>query len=406
MDVVYNHFGPEGNFLSLYAPSFFTERHHTPWGAAINFDGGAEAKPVREFFIGNALRWIQEFHLDGLRLDAVHAIVDDSPRHFLTGLAERVRLSVPHRRVHLILENEENQPGLLTREPGHGPVSFTAQWNDDVHHVLHTAVTGEASGYYADYIDDTAKLARALSEGFAFQGEVMAFRGSPRGEPSWFLPPAAFVAFVQNHDQIGNRAQGERWDQLAGEAARRAAAALYLLLPQIPMLFMGEEWCAAQPFPFFCDFEGDLGHCVKSGRQQEFAHLAEFADPNQHHTIPDPLSVQTFRSAILCWEERDLDGHRQWHDWYRRILKVRHAEIAPRLLHIHHAGAYCIRGRQALSVQWQCSDGARLLLNVNLSNEPQSGFRQVEGRAIWREGERADSGTLAPWTVEWSVLDT
>jgi malto-oligosyltrehalose trehalohydrolase len=405
LDVVYNHFGPEGNFLSLYAPQFFTERHQTPWGAGINFDGaGSEA--VREFFIGNAIRWIREFHFDGLRLDAVHAIVDDSARHFLPELAERVRQSVPHRIVHLILENEDNQAKRLVREPGHGPVDFTAQWNDDVHHVLHVAATAETFGYYADYQGDTLKLARALSEGFAFQGEFMPFRGSARGEPSGHLPSVAFVAFVQNHDQIGNRARGERWDKLACDEARHAVAAVYLLLPQIPMLFMGEEWSAAQPFPFFCDFEGDLAHGVRTGRQAELSHLPEFSDPSQHHTIPDPLSVETFQSAVLRWEERGQDAHGRWLDWYQKILTARRREIVPRLLNLTGGkSTYLIRGPQAVSVQWLCAGGERLQLDANLSAAAQGCFDARPGRQIWLEGHRGEGGILAPWTVEWSILD-
>jgi maltooligosyltrehalose trehalohydrolase len=405
LDVVYNHFGPEGNFLSLYAPQFFTQRHQTPWGAGINFDGGADSEPVREFFIGNAIRWIREFRLDGLRLDAVHAIVDDSPRHFLTELANRVHRSVPQRTVHLILENEENEAKHLVRQSGHRPETFTAQWNDDVHHVLHVAATGESNGYYADYQGDTRKLARALSEGFAFQGELMEFRGSPRGEPSWFLPPAAFVSFVQNHDQIGNRAHGERWDKLACHEARRAVAATYLLLPQIPMLFMGEEWSAAQPFPFFCDFEGNLAHAVRQGRRQEFAHLPEFADPAQDQQIPDPLSEDTFRSAVLGWADRTEEAHAQWLSWYQDILSVRRAELVPRLRHMCGGDStYLIRGPHAVSVQWLCLAGERLQLNVNLSSIPQGGFGECTGRRIWQEGGRDDGDILQPWTVEWSVF--
>ncbi len=240
LDVVYNHFGPDGNYLSLYAPEFFTERHQTPWGAAINYDGASSA-PVRDFVIHNALYWVHEFHADGLRFDAVHAIIDDSPQHLLEALSTRVRESARGREVHLILENEDNEARQLARGTDGRAVAYTAQWNDDVHHVLHVATTGESTGYYGDYTNDDVKLARALAEGFAFQGEMMPFRGRPRGEPSAHLPPTAFVAFMQNHDQVGNRAFGERLTALADPRAVKAAAAVYLLLPQVPMLFMGEE---------------------------------------------------------------------------------------------------------------------------------------------------------------------
>ncbi|HEY2132647.1 MAG TPA: malto-oligosyltrehalose trehalohydrolase, partial [Acetobacteraceae bacterium] len=241
LDVVYNHFGPDGNYLSVYAPQFFTDRHQTPWGAAVNCDG-PHSKPVREFIIHNALYWIEEFHLDGLRLDAVHAIIDDGSPHLLHELAARVRELAGDRQVHLILENEENHANKLVREADGRPLLYSAQWNDDVHHVLHTAATGEDDGYYSAYLGDTQKLGRALAEGFAFQGEMMEYRGRARGEPSRALPPAAFVAFIQNHDQIGNRAFGDRLGAILSTRKLRAVAATYLLLPQVPMLFMGEEW--------------------------------------------------------------------------------------------------------------------------------------------------------------------
>jgi malto-oligosyltrehalose trehalohydrolase len=247
LDVVYNHFGPDGNYLPIYAPQFFTDRHETPWGAAVNFDGPNRG-PVRQFVINNAPYWIKEFHFDGLRLDAVHAVIDESAKHVLEELAERVRALTSERHVHLILEEEENQAHWLNRSFRGRAHLYTAQWNDDVHHGLHTAATGEQAGYYADYHGDTVKLARALAEGFAFQGELMVYRSKPRGTRSGHLPPTAFVTFIQNHDQIGNRAFGDRMTTMAPTEAARAIAAVYLLAPQIPMLFMGEEWTAAQPF--------------------------------------------------------------------------------------------------------------------------------------------------------------
>ena len=258
LDVVYNHLGPDGNFIPKYASQIFTDRHKTPWGDAVNYDGDG-SEYVREFVIQNALYWIEEFYLDGLRLDAVHAIKDDGPKHLLNELAERVREAVSSHPVHLILENEDNRVDLLRRGERGEAITYTAQWNDDMHHVLHTAATLETNGYYGDYEGDTEKLGRALAEGFAFQGEIMQARNSARGEPSAELPPGAFIAFMQNHDQIGNRAFGERINAIASQEAVHAIAAIYLLLPQTPMLFMGEEWGSSQPFPFFCDFEGELG---------------------------------------------------------------------------------------------------------------------------------------------------
>ena len=236
-------------------------------------------------------------------------------------MAARVRAQFRDRRVHLVLENDNNQASLLDR--------YTAQWNDDVHHALHAAATGERGGYYAEYHGDTVKLGRALAEGFAFQGETMVYRGKARGEPSAHLRPDAFVAFIQNHDQIGNRALGERLGALAEPAAVRAVAAVYLLLPQAPMLFMGEEWNAAEPFPFFCDFHGALAEAVRIGRRQEFARFPEFQDPERQKLIPDPQAEATFLSAKLDWEDLADPAHAAWLDWYRRILAVRRTAIVP-----------------------------------------------------------------------------
>ena len=337
LDVVYNHFGPDGNYLPVYAPQFFTERHHTPWGAAVNYDGpGSQA--VREFVINNALYWLEEYDLDGLRLDAVHAIIDDGPKHLLDELSERAR-ALKDRPVHLVLENEDNEPKRLARQDGK-PARYTAQWNDDLHHVLHVAATGESSGYYADYTQpggagDTGLLATALAEGFAYQGQMMPYRGSERGEPAGFLPPGAFVAFIQNHDQVGNRAFGDRLGQTAKPAAMRALAATYLLLPQTPMLFMGEEWGARQPFPFFCDFDGDLADAVREGRRSEFARFPEFQDPEQRERIPDPLAEATFASAKLDWSA--IDQAHLAH--YTALLAARREHIAPLLEQITHGGS-------------------------------------------------------------------
>src|SRR5437868_381 len=382
LDVVYNHFGPEGAYIHPVAPQTFTDRHKTPWGAAINFDG-PDSGPVREFVIHNALYWIAEFHLDGLRLDAVHAILDDSPKHLLEELAERVRVAAPGRHIHLILENEENQAWRLVRGENGEPRWYTAQWNDDVHHVLHVAVSGETKGYYADYKGHTGKLGRALAEGFAFQGELMPFRGRPRGVPSMDLPPTAFVAFIQNHDQVGNRAFGDRLTGFAPVAAVRAIAAVYLLLPQIPMLFMGEEWGAAQPFPFFCDFGPELADPVRQGRREEFARFPEFQDPAMRERIPDPMAEQTFVSAKLDWEDLEREPHSRWLDWYRRLLSVRHSEIVPRLAGILAGGRYEVVGNGAVLVRWPLGGCDTLTLAANLATAPASGFPAKPGRVLW-----------------------
>ena len=400
LDVVYNHFGPDGNYLGAIAPSFVTERHHTPWGAALNF-GGPGNRPVREFFIHNALYWIEEYHLDGLRLDAVHAILDDSEEHFLAELARRVREAITNRTVHIIAENEENQAALLGRDTAGRPVVLTAQWNDDVHHVLHTAATGEDSGYYADYARDTDKLGRALAEGFVFQGQRMPYRDSSRGEPSAHLPPTAFVSFLQNHDQVGNRALGERITSLASLDAARAVAAVYLLAPQIPMLFMGEEWGSLSPFPYFCDFSGDLAMAIRDGRRKEFARFPEFRSAQARERIPDPTHVRTFESAKLDWSRREHGEHAEWLAWYGRLLATRREFVIPRLDGIKgHAGIFERVGLQAVRVEWLLGDGSFLTLCANLRDRPlECGFR-LGGRMIWSEGD-VRTGGCGPWSMAW-----
>lgn len=402
LDVVYNHFGPDGNYMGVYAPTLYTKRHRTPWGEAINFDG-RQSGPVREFIIHNALYWIEEFHLDGLRLDAVHAIMDDSPKHLLHELAQRARALAHSRPLHLVLENEENRAALLERGPDGEPLLYTAQWNDDVHHVLHVAATNEATGYYAEYHGQTPLLGRALAEGFAFQGDMMEYQGEPRGEPSRHLPPDAFIGFIQNHDHIGNRAFGDRIAMSTDPAAVRAAAAAYLLLPQVPMLFMGEEWAAAQPFPFFCDFTGELADNVRTGRHLEFSRFPEFADEATRARIPDPGAASTFQSAKLDWPALDRPPHTEWLAWYRRILAIRHREIVPLIPFVSANGAsFEVRGPGAVTVRWVLDGGGELGLDANLSGEACPGFPPPSGRTAWEEGGIED-GVAQPWAVRWAV---
>jgi len=364
LDVVYNHFGPEGNYLHAIAPDFFTERHHTPWGAAINY-AGPRCRPVRDFVLHNALYWLEEFHFDGLRLDAVHAIFDDSAPDIITELAETIRRRVSGRPVHLILENDHNEARRLVPD-------YTAQWNDDVHHALHVLVTGEDRGYYGDYADRPIEhLGRALATGFAYQGEASAHRhGQQRGEPSAHLPATAFVAFLQNHDQIGNTPFGSRIGTVPAEPLVHAAMTIVLLSPQIPLLFMGEEWGSERPFPFFCDFAPPLDEAVREGRRREFAHYPEFADPDAQQRIPDPASAATVAMARLDWPEHHGGEHANWLDGYRRLLAIRRREIVPRLSGIQPGGTYRVLGPAALRVEWRLGDSSRLLLLANFGAEP------------------------------------
>ena len=324
--------------------------------------------------------------------------------HLLDELADRVRTWAGNRPIHLILENEHNEASRLERESEGSPRHYTAQWNDDMHHVLHTAATLESNGYYGDYKDNPTKLGRALAEGFVYQGEVMSHRGSSRGEPSSFLPPEAFIAFMQNHDQIGNRAFGERINKIASPEAVHAIAATYLLLPQTPMLFMGEEWGSSQPFPFFCDFHGELGELVRKGRRAEFASFPEFHDPEQRERIPDPQAIETFRSGKLDWRQAFVGVHAEWIAWYTRILAVRREKILPLLREIGgHAGSFDVLGPGTIVVRWRLNSGGQLVLAANLSDDSMEGVPPAAGQVIWREGPEEAGSLFRPWTVRWSV---
>ncbi len=390
LDVVYNHFGPDGNYLHLIARDFFTERHQTPWGAAINFDG-QNARPVRDFYIQNALYWLEEFHFDGLRFDAVHAIIDDGPKHILVEIAEAVHARFDGERpIHLVLENDRNEARFI------GGGLFRAQWDDDLHHALRVLTSGEDQGYYADYADRPAeRLGRALAEGFAYQGEHSRHRGARRGVPSAHLPPTAFVSFIQNHDQVGNNAFGTRLARLAEPARIRVAATIYLLSPQIPLLFMGEEWGAEQPFPFFCDFSGALADAVREGRRREFASFPEFRDEAARERIPDPCAAATFSSAVLDWTAAERPPHSGWIAWYRQMIELRSREIVPRLAGCRgHAGEHETLGPHALGVAWRLGDGSRLTLLTNFGEAPEALAALPPGRCLHVTGELPGLGRL------------
>ena len=393
LDVVYNHFGPVGNYLELYAPCFFADRG-TGGGKAIDFRGMA-----RRFFIDNALYWLDEYNVDGLRLDAVHAIEDSSTPHFLEELATTVRRQNVGREIHLILENDRNEPRFLERGQGRIPPLYDAQWNDDFHHAIHVILTGERDGYYADYLKEpVGKLGRALTQGFAYQGERSAYRGANRGAPSAHLPPLAFVNFIQNHDQIGNRAFGERLASLASPEAYAAAAAILLLAPSPPLLFMGEENGVESPFLFFCDFAAPLAQAVREGRWREFARFPAFASPEALATIPDPSALETFARSHLD----PADIFPEIAALYQALLAARHREVIPRLTGPYgFATRYNVDGK-ALAARWKLPDGSALALQTNLSPEPVPTVRPLDGRVIWGA---PPAGALAPWAVCWTIED-
>jgi maltooligosyltrehalose trehalohydrolase len=371
LDVVYNHFGPVGNYLPYYASGFFRSDLHTPWGAAIDF----RRPQVARYFIDNALMWIHDYRFDGLRLDAVHTI---KPTSFLEELSAAVRGSCPPgRQIFLVLENEENRASLLRSD-------YNAQWNDDGHNALHVMLTNEHEGYYADfYPDPTASVARVLSEGFVFQGQPDR-RGIRRGEPGYGLSPTSFVLFLQNHDQIGNRAFGERLASLVAEDDLRAALVLVALCPMVPLFFMGDEWGCQSPFLFFTDYQDELAEQVREGRRKEFAHFSGFTDAASRQRIPDPNAEGTFEASVPRVDNPALA--RIWKRWFANLLYLRKAHLSGRLEHSRPLGCTVLAER-ALVARWRLADGCIWEIALNVSPHDVAWTRDAEAatETIWSE---------------------
>jgi maltooligosyltrehalose trehalohydrolase len=402
LDVVYNHFGPDGNYLHAYAPEFFHHDDRTPWGAAIAYD----LAPVRAFFVDNVLYWLEEYRFDGLRLDAIDQIRDES---LLDEIAHSVRSRVRDRPVHLTTEDERNIVSLHQRLNGI-PVRYTGEWNDDFHHAAHVIATGESDGYYCDYSDaPIPKFARALAEGYVYQGEPSVYRdGKRRGEPSVELSPIAFINFLQNHDQVGNRAFGERLTSLAPPEAVDALLTVLFLSPQIPLLFMGEEWGETRPFYFFTDFSGELGEQVREGRCNEFRRWQSFQNPENRRQIPDPNAVSTFVASKIDWNKLSAPSYIDRLNLVRRLLEIRKREIVPRLEGIlGNTGTVLCADTNGLAVQWCLSKESVVLLLANLSGNswrlPVSAPQVPRGKLIYETvpglAIAVQSGTLPPWSV-------
>jgi len=394
LDVVYNHFGPEGNYLHRIAPDFFCDAH-TPWGGAINY----ERPEVRAFAIENALHWLDHYRFDGLRLDAVHAIVTPGEPSVLHDLSAAVGALAAGtgRHIHLVLENDDNIARFLAPQEDPPAGRYRAQWNDDYHHAWHVLLTREEQGYYRDYREAERLAERVLAEGFAYQGDPSPHReGKPRGEPSRDLPRGAFVNFIQNHDQIGNRPLGERLTTLAKAAPLEAALAVLLLQPSPPLLFMGEEWGATEPFPFFCDFKGDLAEAVRQGRKREFAEAyAKHGDE-----IPDPLAAETYRLAKLDWQALTHPAHAERLALTRALLEARRKHVAP-LLPAMTGGGLARHFGPVLTAQWTAGDRMLTLL-ANLSDTAQACPDIPWGDTIWGG---TPSAQLSPWSVHAAVGD-
>lgn len=398
LDVVYNHFGPDGNYLHAYAPGFFSATNDSPWGAAINFDGEG-CGPVRDFFVHNALYWIEEFHMDGLRLDAVHAIVDDGRTHILQAISEAVRsfARAADRHVHLVLENEKNQAAWLSTSNG-SHRAYDGQWNDDFHHALHVALTGESHTYYAKFArDPVAHLARVLTHGFTFPHGQLATEDDPP------LALTAMVHFLGNHDQVGNRAFGERLARLVPEPGAELALLLVLLTPAIPMVFMGDEFGASTPFLYFAHWEGELRDAVRAGRQKEFSH----ATPEKG-SLPDPCDAATWIASRLHWEESELPAGRTRSALLQGALDVRRQWLTPHADHLATGEHTAERlGAQGLRVVWHYRHGMRWCLEVNLGPDPLPvGTPYPAGATVLAHRWEAEASGVphvwAPWSARWT----
>ncbi len=329
LDVVYNHLGPDGNYLAQYSEDYFSKVHRSGWGPAIHLDGPG-SRPVRDFLVENSLMWLHEFHLDGLRLDATHHLFDESPRHLLAELAAAVRESVSGRRVHLIAEDPRNLADLL-RDEAVGGMGLDAIWSDDFHHEFRRYLVGDDEGVFRDFRGSLADLCLTINDGWLFRGAYSIHRGYHRGTDPSGIRPRQVVFTLQNHDRIGNRAFGERLNHQVDPATYRVATALLLTLPATPLLFQGQEWSATAPFLFFTDHEVALGEAIKEGRRREFGQYAAFADPARHAEIPDIQAESTFLACKLNWRERDEAFHAAVLRLYRAWLGLRRSEPALRV---------------------------------------------------------------------------
>ncbi len=371
LDAVYNHLGPDGNYFSAYTPSYFNPAHKTPWGDALNFDGPASG-PVREFFLGNAIYWLDEFHFDGFRLDATHAIMDDSPRHILSEIAEAV-----HARGGVVFaEDERNEARLATPEAA-GGVGLDGVWADDFHHSIRVALSGEREAYLRDFTGSIDEVRDILENGWHYRGQPSPNHGKPRGTPCIQLPPQAFCYCISNHDQVGNRAFGERLSVSCTSAAYRAASALLCLVPYTPLLFQGQEWAASTPFLYFTDHHAELGRLVTEGRRREFKGFAAFGDEASIKRIPDPQAETTFEASKLRWAEASAPPHQGVRALYREALRLRRTEPA---LRAHARGQWHVLdfGAGKLALRYHAVASAeKILVLCSLADRPSTAEEQT-----------------------------
>jgi maltooligosyltrehalose trehalohydrolase len=407
LDVVYNHLGPDGNYLRAFSPHYFTDRYTTPWGDALNYDG-PHSRAVRDFVCTSACRWLAEYHLDGLRLDAVHAIHDHGPVHILAELAVRARAAAAPRRVVITAESEANDVRLI-RPLDAGGYGLDAVWADDFHHAVRVHLTGERHGYYAAYAGTTAEIARAVAEGFIYQGQTSPHTGRPRGTRVTDEPARAFVFCIQNHDQVGNRAEGERLAALVDRERYLAASALLLLAPETPLLFMGQEYAATTPFLYFTDHHDELGRRVTEGRRREFAAFPAFRDPRRRALIPDPQAEDTFLRSRLDPAERARNAAVE--RLYRDLLALRRDDP---VLRVQDRAATRARAVSAAVVAvHRRRDGAHRLALVNFGGPARVALADAVGaeappagwRLRWWSGDRRYGGAGTAPAVHGGLVD-
>lgn len=409
LDVVYDHLGPDGNYLPLYAPQFLHPIRRTPWGAGINFDG-AGAETVRAFFVHNALYWIEEFHIDGLRLVAADGLGDAGEGDFVEEIARAIAAGPGRERhVHLVLENDRNETRRLERDQCGRPRVATAQWNDDLQHAAHVLLTAETGGRLRDYAKSPASaFGRALAEGFVYQGQIGCGRGGPRGAPSAHLPPAAFVSYLQSHDQVGNRVFGERITQLAPPHLLRVVIACWLMAPVPPMLWMGEEWGATTPFLFFCDFGPELAARVAAGRCATLARSLKDSESDALLRMPHPNDIATFVASKLDWAEAEREPHRQWREMYRSLLQLRRKWIMPRLFGMRRGGTVEHDADARLRVGWTLGDSSVLTLDAcfPVGKDMEAGALPVPRGEVIHEVAAVTGGPAGGWSARWSLAQS
>ncbi|WLR95407.1 malto-oligosyltrehalose trehalohydrolase [Shinella zoogloeoides] len=391
LDVVYNHFGPEGNFLAHYAPGFFHSEDPTPWGSRIAFDEPA----VRSYFIGNVLHWLQEYRFDGLRLDAVDQIVDAGTPHILQEISDTVDATFTDRQVHLVVENPSNGGDLLVAdETGHR--LFAGDWNDEFHHAMHVAVTGEAEGHYAPYKDRPWKqVKQALAKGYLNQGKTTVGSALPN---SACLPPTAFVHFLQNHDQVGNRALGDRLHTSLEPKVHRLLTEILFLSPQIPLVFMGDEHLSDRPFRFFADYSGDLAADIHRNRFKEAENFGGYPAGAGPEDIVDPNGWATFTKSKLDWANLDVPEQRDWRAFITRLIETRRRFVVPLLANARGcAGAIVSETDAELFVDWRLNGGL-LQLRANTSEEPRT-FGADLGDLVYASGPDGKRDVIAAWST-------